>query len=356
MESGDSSHQIYHFAKKYLIISPDNNDFSESPNDLHETEFRALIDHFPNGVIVLFDTELRHQAVGPEAIPFSDLHPSEIVGKTIYELLPQKIVDQLEPELQATIEGDSRSFDIEYGERIHHIETRPVQLRGEPHGLLISQDVTEEHQSVRQLQRQNERLDQFASMISHDLRNLLSLAMGQLSEYRDTGDASNLDEAEDSLRRIDELSGDLLMVARSESPPDECVQVNIEDIAWKAWQLVDSRSARLETGAGTVSCDPGQLQALLENLFRNAVGHGGAHVTVRVMPTGNGFYVEDTGSGIAPEIRHEIFDHGFSTGYGGTGVGLTIVRRVAESYGWEVSVSESPERGARFEFVTGENT
>jgi signal transduction histidine kinase len=114
--------------------------------------------------------------------------------------------------------------------------------------------------------------------------------------------------------------------------------------------MIDSRSARLSIEDCTVTGDAGQLRALFENLFRNAIGHGGDDVTVRVGPVENGFYVEDTGKGIPLQDRDRVFEHGFTTGYGGSGVGLTIVRRIATAHGLDVSLSESEEGGARFEF------
>jgi len=100
-----------------------------------------------------------------------------------------------------------------------------------------------------------------------------------------------------------------------------------------------------------IQADHGQLQALFENLFRNAIGHGGNGVTIRIAPINDGFYVEDTGTGIPKEQRENIFEHGFSTGYGGNGVGLTIVSRIANQHGWSIELSEEACGGARFEFT-----
>ena len=96
--------------------------------------------------------------------------------------------------------------------------------------------------------------------------------------------------------------------------------------------------------------------ALFENLFRNAVGHGGEDVTVRVGPLEHGFYVEDTGEGIPPEERDSVFDHGYTTGYSGSGVGLTIVSRIAQAHNWDITLTDSSEGGARFEFRSTEST
>jgi len=95
--------------------------------------------------------------------------------------------------------------------------------------------------------------------------------------------------------------------------------------------------------------DKSQLQALSENLFRNVIGHGGKDVTVRFGPLDDGFYVEDTGNEIPPEKRDEVFEHGFTTGYSGSGVGLTIITRISTEHDLEVSLTESAEGGTRFE-------
>lgn len=196
----------------------------------------------------------------------------------------------------------------------------------------------------------NERLEQFASMVSHDLRNPLSVATGRLDLYRETGDESNLDSVERSLRRIDELVTDLTALARHRMTDEEHESVSLPEISRTTWDHLDTQSATLSTEECTVIGDRSQLKTLFENLFRNAVGHGGPEVTVRVGPLDNGFYVEDTGDGIAPGERETVFEHGVTTGDSGSGIGLTIVSRIAQAHNWEVSLTESNEGGARFEF------
>ena len=318
--------------------------------DPSESGRRALIDNFPNGVLVLFDDELRYRIVGPDVLPFSKRKAADMIGQPIDELFPEGTVSRIEPELQATIHGDARSFDFNFDERIHHIETEPVQIADEPYGVLVTQDVSEERELAQELERQNERLDQFASMVSHDLQNPLSIASGRLSLYRETGDDSHLVALERALQRIDELTQDLLGLVRTDEITGSRESVSLAKIARDAWTMIDPLSASLETDDVMIAADGGQLQALFENLFRNAIGHGGADVTVRVGPTENGFYVEDTGEGIPPEERGQVFEHGFSSGYGGNGVGLTIVSRIAQAHDWDVSIAESAEGGARFEF------
>jgi len=216
----------------------------------------------------------------------------------------------------------------------------------------LSQVNTEQALREREseLEAHNERLEQFASMVTHDLRNPLSVASGTLELYRETGDASHLETIDTSLTRIQELITDLAALARHGIPDEPHEPVELSEVARDAWTLIDTRSATLSTDPCTVTGDASQLTALFENLFRNAVGHGGEDVTVRVGPLEDGFFVEDTGDGIPPDERDTVFEHGYTTGYSGSGIGLTIVSRIAQAHNWDITVTDSTEGGARLEF------
>ncbi|PSQ20579.1 hypothetical protein BRD04_08010 [Halobacteriales archaeon QS_9_67_17] len=123
----------------------------------------------------------------------------------------------------------------------------------------------------------------------------------------------------------------------------------VGDAAAEAWERVDAPDATMRLDDDVhVEADPDLCRLMLENLFRNAVDHGGSSVTVRLAATDGGFAVADDGSGIRSEARDEVFEWGYSTD--GSGVGLALVNLVAERHGWSVSVEESEEGGARFVF------
>lgn len=311
----------------------------------------VLVQNFPNGVLVLFDDGLRYRVVGPDVLPFSKTEATELLGQSIHDLFPERTATRLESELRATIRGESRSFDVEYDDRVHHIETKPAEIDGDRYGVLATQDVTQERETAAALQRQNERLDQFVSMVSHDLQNPLSIATGHLELYRETGDPDHLTTVEETLVRLGELTQDLLTLAQSNNVPGPTETVALNAVARDAWKMIDTREATLEISDLQIQVDRGQLQAFFENLFRNAIGHGGDDVTIRIGPIEGGFYVEDTGTGIPEDKREDVFEHGFSTGYGGNGVGLTIVGRIAKRHGWSMELREEQSGGARFEFT-----
>ena len=106
------------------------------------------------------------------------------------------------------------------------------------------------------------------------------------------------------------------------------------------------------TATGRVAASPSRLKRLLDNLFRNAMEHGGADVTVTLDRTDGGFAVADDGPGIPTGEREAVFDAGYSTAVDGNGLGLGIVREIAAAHGWDVGVSDGSAGGARFE-ITG---
>ena len=136
--------------------------------------------------------------------------------------------------------------------------------------------------------------------------------------------------------------------------------MSLASIADTAWQNVDGGgSATLVNEAdGVVNADPQRLQQLFENLFRNAVEHAGANVTITVGREGGEFYVEDDGQGVPAAERESVFDHGHSSSPSGTGFGLAIVQTIAQAHGWSVRLTESRDGGARFVFgdVTPESS
>jgi PAS domain S-box-containing protein len=204
----------------------------------------------------------------------------------------------------------------------------------------------------RELERRNERLDQFAGIVSHDLRNPLAVARGYtdlLAEETDSEHAATVDAA---LERMEALIEDLLTLAREGEAIDELEPVPLGDVARQSWGNVRTEEGGLVVEAeGVVRGDRDRLAQLFENLFRNSVEHGatddGATVTVGTLP--DGFYVEDDGPGIPPGERDQVFETGYSTAGDGTGLGLSIVRTVAEAHGWSVSVTAGADGGARFE-------
>ena len=123
--------------------------------------------------------------------------------------------------------------------------------------------------------------------------------------------------------------------------------MSLEETVARAWEVVDVKPATLTTTSlEPFMADETRLCQLLENLFSNAVQHADTDVPVAVgaLDTKRGFYVENDGPGINSDVEPLLF-LGYSTDETHTGVGLTIVERIAQAHQWEVSMQTSGSGG-----------
>ncbi|TKX76013.1 PAS domain S-box protein [Halorubrum sp. GN11_10-6_MGM] len=247
--------------------------------------------------------------------------------------------------------------------------------------LINSRDVSARKARERRLTDRNERLDRFASIVSHDLRNPLSVIRGSIEMAQVKEDTDPLERGERAVDRIDRLVSELLTLARQGSGMDEPTEFALASVARDAWETTagndDAGPELVVAGDARVYGDRGRLRQAFENLFRNASEHavtgdgeadrpngGGSEpdaeaegsdaetgesdaagrdgtddgLSVLVTATDAGFLVADDGSGIDPGDRDSVFDSGFTTQADGTGYGLDIVREVVESHGWTVEL------------------
>ncbi|WP_380675350.1 PAS domain-containing sensor histidine kinase [Salinigranum sp. GCM10025319] len=302
-----------------------------------------------------------------------------LVGEHMRLLVPDDDVERSEALIRDLLGDPGRTNDtVEIdivradGSRVcceNHIALLPFDEAFQGTAGVI-RDITERKERKRELEAQNERLDRFASVVSHDLRNPLQVAQGHLELLGDRldGEEESFDRVRDALERMDALVDDVLTLAREGETVTEPEFVSLADTAHLAWASVDTTTARLDVDTdATVLADGGRLQRLFENLIRNSVEHGSTGsrpqvddsggVTVRIGtfaaegPHGDaGFFVADDGPGIPAAECDRVFEAGYSTSDDGTGFGLDIVRSIASAHGWTVHVTESDRGGARFEF------
>jgi PAS domain S-box-containing protein len=279
-------------------------------------------------------------------------------------------------EVQSSLE-ERGSFEVTYRIRTREGETRWAWERGRgiygPDGDLEAlegfiTDITDQKERERRLERQNERFDELASVVSHDLRTPISTARGRLELAADTGDMDHIEAAQSALDRLDDLREELAEMLRTGEVVGDTEPVDVTVVAEEAWERVNApENTRLETvSAPEVEGDPDAMRRLLQNLLSNAVEHSatstrsdahkddiersGTGTTIRIGALDDGFYVEDDGPGIPPEDREAVFTPGFSTKPGGTGMGMASVAGVVDAHGWDIEITDAKELGgARFE-------
>ncbi|ELZ44419.1 histidine kinase [Halorubrum californiense DSM 19288] len=207
------------------------------------------------------------------------------------------------------------------------------------------------------LRRQAEQLEQFSAVVSHDLRNPLNVISGYLSLSEDELTPARYDAMSGAVDRMETLIDDLLMLARRGEAIGETEPVPIAAVAEEAWGSVRAPDATLTVteGIGRVEADPGRLRQALENLFRNAIDHGGSEVSIEVGPLTTdgrvgGMYVADDGPGIPVELADAVFDSGVSSA-DSSGIGLAIVDRIVDAHEWDIEARNDD--GAVFELTFG---
>jgi PAS domain S-box-containing protein len=340
-----------------------------------EQRFQALVEESSDVIsIVDADGQFRYQSPSLKRILGRD--PADTIGDTAWEYIHPEDRGSVANAFEEWVENPEATYPIEY--RASHADGSWRWMEGygtdqlenpAVEGYVInSRDITERTERRRELERQNERLDEFASIVSHDLRNPLNVAEGHLELARETCNSRHLDLISAAIDRSLTLIEDLLTLAREDREVGDVEPVALEAIAERSWHTAETGAATLETEVTrTIRADDSRLQQLLENLYRNAVEHGSTgggpggdatvgrrdeDVTVVVGEMEGGFYVADDGPGITEADRGEVFEAGYSTIQGGTGLGLQIVEQVADAHGWAVTLTDGERGGARFE-VTG---
>ncbi|MFC6951396.1 PAS domain-containing sensor histidine kinase [Halorubellus litoreus] len=259
-------------------------------------------------------------------------------------------------------------------------------------------------EATDRLEAQNERLEAFTGVVSHDLRHPLSVAMTYTELLAERYDDEDLNAVENALERMDDLIQDLLALAQQGAAAQDRELLDLETVAREAWAGVDTGNATLSvtTGGAAIRADESRLRQLFENLFANSVEHGSTgsrtssgnsvehgstssrtqsddsvehgdvaaadgaeplesadggaddgelHVRVGTLTDDDrGFFIADDGTGIPASERGSVFEQGYS-GDDGTGFGLAIVKAVADAHDWTVTVEESDGGGARFAFT-----
>lgn len=318
---------------------------------VEEVEHYAIFVMHPDGTVATWNS-------GAEAI--KGYAAEEIIGTHYRTFFPEEAVEQRTPErLLARAESDGtvkgRGWRVRSDGSRFWADFTLTALHddaGDLRGFTkVMQDVTAQREYQQQLERRNERLDEFVSRVSHDVKTPLVAAGSALELARETGDASHIDEASRAIDRSLAIVDDLLTLAReAESVGEESVDL-AETVKW-CWRAIGTTNETLvvETDR-TIVAAPSRLKQVVDNFLVNAIEHGGEGVTVTVGDLDGGFYVADSGSGIPAADRDQVFDRGYSTS-DGTGLGLHIVRERVAEQGWEIDLVESRDGGARFE-VTG---
>jgi PAS domain S-box-containing protein len=326
----------------------------------------VIMEEIDSGVLVL-DHDDRVVDVNPLGRAILGADDDRIVGKDFRDVVPASLfVDADDDFVEGGVTAGTYTgiwIDPPAGERVcFDVSVTPLENGdGDVTGrVLLIHDVTDREQRKQkleerttELERQNEQLDDFASIVSHDLRNPLNVAKGSIDLAERKDDEEFYQKVRDAHDRMEDIIEDVLTMARQGQTIDETESVELAAVVEAAWNNVGTKDATLELAVdATVQADRNRLVQAFENWIRNAIEHGRDDVTITVGGLEGGFYVADDGPGIPEKHRDSVLEQGYTTSDSGTGFGLAIINTVVDAHGWDVAVTESESGGARFD-VTG---
>lgn len=246
--------------------------------------------------------------------------------------------------------------------------------------IAVVTDLTEQKRNqeereilIKELEAKNAELERFTYTVSHDLKSPLITIRGFLGYLEQDALSRSTDRLEDDMKRIagavdkmQRLLDDLLelsRVGRLMNPPQE---VPFETIVRDALSLVEgqlaARRIQVEVGSGLpkVNVDRARMTEVMQNLLDNAAKFMGdqpePRVEIGALETAEGyrFFVRDNGIGIEPQYHERVFGlfNKLDARTEGTGVGLSLVRRIIEVHGGRIWLeSEGAGKGTTFWFT-----
>jgi len=291
----------------------------------------------------------------------SNYSEQDIGEINIRDIFPQSQTEQINKSLSSVNKGNHVRFNIEA--KTNQNESLELEIKISPLyndineiiGIVgMARDVTEENEYKRKLKKKNNKLDKFAKIISHDIRNPTSIAKGNLNLHiNNHGSTDELDTTLKSIHRIENILEDVLYITKSNTDELNKQNITLKSIANECWKNLNVKNSELKINTDKIISQNKKLSSrLFENLFKNSIEHGGDNVRITIGGTKNGFYVEDNGTGIPKNKRGKIFNQNYSTSETGEGLGLSIVEHVCDAHGWTISITESKTGGARFEIDT----
>ncbi len=352
--------------------------------DRQRLEYYTLVQNIPDFICRL-SRDLRYTFVNDQYARFIGLPPDDLTGKSLLDFVPdrdrERVVTTLKSlSVEAPLAAREQHRKLADGGDLWLFWSNIAVFDGGELAeyVTVGRDITELKQQQQriarqsaELQRKNDALNQFTGTVSHDLKAPLR-HMSMFSEMIVEDVASgNIEDVpvyaghlHQSARRMDQLIDSLLEYAQIADEIGTWQVVPMAEVMSDAILNLDSFIR--DAGASfefallpQVKGDPELLKRLCQNLIGNAIKYRRPNVKpfIRIYAERQDGCVricfEDNGIGIDPKFAKRIFDvfqrlHRDETIYQGTGIGLALAKRIAESHGGSIELDTTFTQGARF--------
>lgn len=347
----------------------------------------AILNNIPD-MAWLKDLDNRYIAVNEQYMKICGLRAEDIVGRTDHDIWQKNFADNyLKYDLEAIQSGKRQNIEelqLDSTGREYWIETikTPIRnLQGEIIGTTgIARDITERKKAeferealITELETKNAELERFTYTVSHDLKSPLVTITGFLTYLEKDARKGNFEKFKTDLIRIQQavekmqnLLKDLLELSRIGRLINEPAEAKFGDIVKEALALVEGQakarhvSIEFVDDGHKIHGDRIRLVEVMQNLIDNAIkfmgGRSNPHIRIGTVTDAQNkptFFVQDNGIGIDPQYSERIFGlfNKLDTNSYGSGVGLTIVKRIIELHGGQIWVESRPGTGTTFYFT-----
>jgi PAS domain S-box-containing protein len=338
----------------------------------HEkSRVRTVINAIDDGIVVL-NQDREVVLFNPRFLQLLNIQGNISIGDSIETVLDASVVDQMNEAFKKaeSLEAIKQEIVLEPPAKlVLMVNSAPVVNDNQEMIGLVSvfRDISE----LKQIERYK---SQFVNMAAHELKAPLSAIKGYIElivdqTLGDTLDAYNrhMNRSLERINALVTLIDDLLNISRMEAGTvrHEIARVDLSELLL---QSVEFFTPDLKKKALTfqndidpglvVKADPEEIRRIFNNLISNAIKYNKEEGQVGIEAHKEGHYIKisvwDTGIGLKPEEKDRLFEEFFraknplTRNITGTGLGLTIIKKIVDSYAGKITVESEFEQGSRF--------
>ncbi|MBD3377163.1 response regulator [candidate division KSB1 bacterium] len=336
-----------------------------------KSRIRTIINTIDDGILVV-NQDRQVVLFNPRFMQLLQIQQEIQIGDSVLQVLPETLHEQFEQVLQQknSVKAIQQEIVIEPPAKlVVMVNTTPI---------LDSKDrmlgVVSVFRDVSGLKQLDLLKSQFINMAAHELKAPLSAIKGyiELVTERTLGESLDdydnyLDRSLERLNSLINLINDLLNISRMESGKirREIHQVDVSELLNKTLEFfkteAEKRDLTVESDFSSglmIEADPEEIQRVFNNLISNAIKYNKPQGKLSVSAEKHGHYVaievSDTGIGLKPEEKERLFEEFFraknplTRNVTGTGLGLTIIKKIIDNYAGKITVDSEFEKGSTF--------
>jgi len=360
--------------------------YNKQKQDLEDyaSHLEAVLNTVLDGIITI-DHKGTIQGLNPSATRIFGYMPEEIIGQNVKMLMPEPYKSEHDQYLKNYLDGGQGKI-IGIGREVEakrkegtvfpmELAVSEMQISGERMFVGTIRDITSRRQAENEIIRSNTELENFAYIASHDLQeplrmiiNFTSMLESDYGEQLDDQALEYMHFVSDGASRMKNMIDDLLEYSRigHDDDDDNVDEINTRDqcelVIMNLHEAIEETNANIILGdLPAVKINPTRFSSLMQNLIANALKYKRPGISPEIkidaldLPNVWRFSVSDNGIGIKPEYLKQIFIvfkrlHSHRE-FQGTGIGLTICKKIVESYGGKIWATSEEGQGTTFHFT-----